>query len=626
MALITFGTVQTLDSFTYSGESTFSLAVRYLYSTDLNGDGLDELVFAGFETQLNTPENYTNTKLAVYGWQNGIFTNQTNQWLPNGTNALEGVGDIGFGDFNGDGRVDLYLSAYTDMEHPVNAYALMNQGTYFEKVNHGQAIWQHGVAVADINNDGFSDVFATGYDQPAIYLGSPSGLIQQAMGPNRFMGGGSGVALADFIGDGNISMITVDGWIDGVFDTGLYGFGPNLELTLLSVLPQSRMGIVGHDIRVRAFDFSHDGLMDAIVFTRAGFDGTYWPTSSEIQFLENQGNGTFWDVTSSRLTSFERASNVSYAPYFVDINRDGLIDIFLSEASWDQNHQSTTILLAQQDGSYIDTGRDELSAYVEDQGGMAGLVRGPNNQFHLVTESHQFGSGNATVKAVALYFPERDDAEFLSGTMLGDLIYGLGGDDAIQGLAGDDTLDGGQGLDASVYVGNSSQYSFAIGPTSSLVVDNIIDRDGTDGLISIERLQFADINLALDINGTAGQAYRIYEAVLGRAPDLEGLGYWINDMDNGVSLTTIAQGFIASPEFQGKYGANPSYETYLNLLYNNILERAPDTDGMNYWMSNMRNGIDSPAAVLASFSEGYENTANVAPDIANGIYYTAWIT
>ena len=47
---------------------------------------------------------------------------------------------------------------------------------------------------------------------------------------------------------------------------------------------------------------------------------------------------------------------------------------------------------------------------------------------------------------------------------------------------------------------------------------------------------------------------------------------------------------------------------------------------MDYWVSNMRNGIDSPAVVLASFSEGYENTANVAPDIANGIYYTPWIT
>ena len=66
MSTITLGPVQTLDSFTYSGDRNFTVAVRYLYSADLNNDGLDELIFAGFETQLNTPENYTNTKLAIY--------------------------------------------------------------------------------------------------------------------------------------------------------------------------------------------------------------------------------------------------------------------------------------------------------------------------------------------------------------------------------------------------------------------------------------------------------------------------------------------------------------------------------------------------------------------------------
>lgn len=133
MTTIYFGAVQLSDPFTYSGERNFSVAVRYLYSADLNADGLDELIFAGFETQFNTPANYTNTKLAIYGWQGGHFINLTNQWLPNGMSAFEGVGDIGFGDFNGDGLVDLYLSAYTDMDHPVNAYELINQGNSLKK-------------------------------------------------------------------------------------------------------------------------------------------------------------------------------------------------------------------------------------------------------------------------------------------------------------------------------------------------------------------------------------------------------------------------------------------------------------------------------------------------------------
>lgn len=207
-----------------------------------------------------------------------------------------------------------------------------------------------------------------------------------------------------------------------------------------------------------------------------------------------------------------------------------------------------------------------------------------------------------------------------------EYIDGTSQNDNITGGVGNDTLNGGQGLDTSVYVGNSSEYLISLGSITSQVVDSFIERDGTDSLTNIERLQFSDTNIALDIEGTAGQAYRIYEAVLGRAPDKEGLGYWINDMDNGVSLTTIAQGFIASKEFQDKYGANPPYETYVNLLYQNILGRAPDAEGLDYWLSNMRSGTNSPAVVLASFSEGYENKANVLPDIANGIFYAPWMT
>ena len=51
--------------------------------------------------------------------------------------------------------------------------------------------------------------------------------------------------------------------------------------------------------------------------------------------------------------------------------------------------------------------------------------------------------------------------------------------------------------------------------------------------MSSERLTFSDANIALDIDGNAGQAHRIYKAAFDRAPDLGGLGFWINTLDNG---------------------------------------------------------------------------------------------
>jgi hypothetical protein len=231
-------------------------------------------------------------------------------------------------------------------------------------------------------------------------------------------------------------------------------------------------------------------------------------------------------------------------------------------------------------------------------------------------------------------------APLVSNRFDGITFMGFGGNDkfyAFGSHAQDDIFFGGIGTDTLIYTNPKVNYNISKSETIWSPISRqsdaegyfIRDNSGRDGdvqISSVERIIFSDTALALDTAGTAGQAYRIYEAVLGRSPDLKGLGYWINDMDNGISLTTVAQGFIASNEFTQKYGANPSYETYVNLLYQNILGRAPDPEGLKYWVSNMRTGKDSPAVVLASFSEGFENITNVAPDIINGIYYTPWVS
>jgi hypothetical protein len=144
-----------------------------------------------------------------------------------------------------------------------------------------------------------------------------------------------------------------------------------------------------------------------------------------------------------------------------------------------------------------------------------------------------------------------------------------------------------------------------------------------DLLTGIERIQFSDHALALDIDGHGGQAYRLYQAAFNRAPDNAGLGFWIAALDRGMSLQAAAGGFIASPEFQQKYGSNPSDADYVSQLYRNVLHRDGDTSGTAFWLDALHNG-HSRAEVLAFFSESPENQAALIGQIGNGVAYTPY--
>jgi hypothetical protein len=82
----------------------------------------------------------------------------------------------------------------------------------------------------------------------------------------------------------------------------------------------------------------------------------------------------------------------------------------------------------------------------------------------------------------------------------------------------------------------------------------------------------------------------------------------------------VAAGFIGSAEFAGKYGANPSDAEYVDALYANVLHRAPDAGGQDYWMHTLQ--LASRAQVLVDFSVSQENQAQVIAAIQDGIGYT----
>jgi hypothetical protein len=240
--------------------------------------------------------------------------------------------------------------------------------------------------------------------------------------------------------------------------------------------------------------------------------------------------------------------------------------------------------------------------------------------------------GVNTVSTDPILLLGRESVESLFGTNQVDAIYGLGGNDFIAGWGSDDLIDGGTGIDTAYYSWVYSEYAVVLGATSTLVIDSAANyRDGTDTLQNIERIQFTDTMLALDTgaNENAGNSYLLYQAAFDRTPDVEGLGYWISKVDGGANMVKdVAQNFILSNEFKSLYGANPSVPQFMNLLYQNVLNRAPDQAGLNYWLSEFALAGDSTlyrAGLLNNFAISAENIANVASQIVDGIQYQAYV-
>lgn len=197
-----------------------------------------------------------------------------------------------------------------------------------------------------------------------------------------------------------------------------------------------------------------------------------------------------------------------------------------------------------------------------------------------------------------------------------DTLIGNSANNNLRGGTGNDLIDGGDGIDTASYSGVRAAYKLIKSATGLQVSSTL---EGNDTLANVERLLFANEVLALDINGDAGQAYRIYQAAFNRTPDNGGLKYWIGIMDSGVPLTTVSSGFIGSAEFQKLYGTNPTNELFVTKLYDNVLHRAPDAGGYKYWVDLLNSGTIDKTSTLVNFSESNENQAGVIGVIQNGI-------
>jgi M6 family metalloprotease-like protein len=170
----------------------------------------------------------------------------------------------------------------------------------------------------------------------------------------------------------------------------------------------------------------------------------------------------------------------------------------------------------------------------------------------------------------------------------------------------------------TIFPSTRGQYTIAKAGNGFLVTDNM----GREAPVTVPdgaRLRFADMSVALDIDGLAGKAYRIYKASFNREPDPVGYGFWLGALDGGTPLGEVAAGFVDSAEFRLLYGSNPTNAEVLDKIYRNVLGRAGDASGTAYWLGVLDKKEDTLAGVLRGFSESDENKAGVQELIQNGI-------
>ena len=106
------------------------------------------------------------------------------------------------------------------------------------------------------------------------------------------------------------------------------------------------------------------------------------------------------------------------------------------------------------------------------------------------------------------------------------------------------------------------------------------------------------------------QAVRLYDTIFDRKPDAGGLDYWTDVLQDGAPLQAVADGFMEAPEWQARYGT-PSNLGFVDTLYQNVLDRPGEPDGVSFWTGHLDAGDVRRGEVVVLFSESAEHQAKV---------------
>jgi hypothetical protein len=270
-------------------------------------------------------------------------------------------GGLGIGDFNNDGLQDVYFGG-----NEVSNKLYLNQGAFkFRDVTEtagvaAEDIWSQGIAVVDINHDGWSDIYVCASIYPNEERRGNKLFINQGLNENGIptfiegaknwgiveSGHSSNAAFFDFDLDGDLDLFVLNNFMDRVFPSEfrpaiIDGSSVNSDKLYENMGSQrfedisEKAGILiegySHGISIR--DINLDGWPDIYI------TNDFLP--NDILYINNQ-DGTFTNKVSDYLRHqcFSAMGND-----IADINNDGLQEIFSLDMLPEVNYRKKTMLL-----------------------------------------------------------------------------------------------------------------------------------------------------------------------------------------------------------------------------------------------------------------------------------------
>ncbi len=229
------------------------------------------------------------------------------------------------------------------------------------------------------------------------------------------------------------------------------------------------------------------------------------------------------------------------------------------------------------------------------------VIVGRASQFKLV-----FDSGITYIDALsgASALTERAQLNNVEQVQFLDKTVSLVVNDTLKGQPGTDFFDAGLGIDTVVYTGPQERYSInKIG--TRYVVSEPTGSDDTDYLTNIERLQFSNGKVALDLTGNAGKAARLMGALLGPTyvNDKALAGVVIGLFDQNYSSEAIASLGLGTSFYLAMAGS-ASNEDFVTHVFRNVIGRAPQVAELKTYVDMLNSGTSQAAlAVMASETE-----------------------